>query len=347
MSADSWIKFRTKLPKDGRLRMVSRSCHADVVTDVVAAADRRNALVTLALGALARLWCLADDHADADGVLLGYTAEDVDAEVGVRGFCASLPPEWVDLSGPYVKLPDYQDHNGTTGKSRAQATKRKKKERSAGGAKQSRNERDNGHDENDHSSRDKRDTSVTREEKNREEDIQLGNSSTHVGTEGVGDADARALVLAAKALRKLGMQDVHITRPELIDLVRRGFDAETMAMTAAEITLRKASMFNDTDLHPELLELCASGATQQQMALTSEQFQHLRRSVPKLGYLQKAVIGRAQDAAANATSQTPPGPRQAQKHSATSIIKGTEYAPTDLDAFDPELRAGVAARLND
>jgi hypothetical protein len=126
----AWIKVRTVLPTDGRLRIASRKCHASTVT---------------CFGALVTLWCLADSHGDENGVLNGYTADDVDALIGVPGFCNSLPSDWIDLSGEFVKLPDYQQHNGSTGKSRSQATKRKTLSRS------------------------NRDTSVTREEKKREE----------------------------------------------------------------------------------------------------------------------------------------------------------------------------------
>lgn len=126
----AWIKVRTVLPTDGRLRIASRKCHASTVT---------------CFGALVTLWCLADQHANENGELVGYTVDDVDALIGLPGFCNSLPADWIDLSGEFVKLPDYQQHNGSTGKSRSQATKRKTLSRS------------------------NRDKSVTREEKKREE----------------------------------------------------------------------------------------------------------------------------------------------------------------------------------
>lgn len=135
--ASDWIKVRTVLPTDGRLRIVSRTCHVLPVT---------------AFGALVTLWCLADAHADESGTLVGYTCDDIDGLVGVPGFCKSLPDDWLDASGEYVKLPEYQEHNGTTGKSRAQATKRQKRHRDVT-----------------NESRSERDTSVTREEKRREE----------------------------------------------------------------------------------------------------------------------------------------------------------------------------------
>lgn len=137
MSANDWIKVRTVLPSDGRLRIASRKCHASTVT---------------VFGALVTVWCLADSHADENGVLVGYTEADIDALAEVPGFCSSLPTDWIDLSDEYVKLPNYQEHNGTTGKSRALANKRQARCRDVTDA-----------------SRSQRDKSVTRVDKKREE----------------------------------------------------------------------------------------------------------------------------------------------------------------------------------
>ncbi len=140
--AGDWIKFRKSLIKDGRVRIVSRSCHAPV---------------THVVGALVTLWSLADEYAEENGCLYGYTSDDINAEVGIESFCESLPDCWIDLSGEWVKLPEYQQHNGDTAKKRAQDQERQKRHRSV--TKTSRNERDK---------------SVTREEKNRE-DIKKNN----------------------------------------------------------------------------------------------------------------------------------------------------------------------------
>ena len=296
---DAWIKLRTKLPKDGRLRVASRKCHAPSVTDVASESVQRNALVTLTLGALVRLWCLADEHADEEGVLFGYTPADVDAEVGVPGFCASLPADWVDLTGEWVKLPDYQEHNGTTGKSRAQATKRKQKERAGiTGEKPSRNKRDADTTSPGQQSHVGNDIGVTREEKNREEPP-VGSSSTSAKTEEEARAQARAVVSLCKVLLRLGMRDVHPARPELLELADRGCTPEQAALTVAELALRKAGMFDDPDHDPELLVKFASGCKPHEMHLTDRQFETLRASVPSLGYLKSTLIGRAQDAARN------------------------------------------------
>lgn len=137
MAASDWIKVRTVLPSDGRIRIVSRTCHVLPVT---------------AFGALVTLWCLADSHANENGELVGYTCADVDELVGVPGFCEALPADWIDVAGQYVKLPNYQEHNGSTGKTRAQDSKRQKRHRGVTDV-----------------SRSERDTSVTREDKSRED----------------------------------------------------------------------------------------------------------------------------------------------------------------------------------
>jgi hypothetical protein len=87
MAGYDWIKVRTILPTDGRLRIASRKCHALPVT---------------VFGALVTLWCLADSHADENGELIGYTADDIDALVCVPGFAAALPADWIDLSGEFI-----------------------------------------------------------------------------------------------------------------------------------------------------------------------------------------------------------------------------------------------------
>ncbi|MCK5226427.1 MAG: hypothetical protein KAQ89_06875 [Planctomycetes bacterium] len=113
--AGDWIKFRKVLLRDGRVRIVSRTCHAPV---------------THIVGALVTLWAFADDYADESGVLFGYTIDDINNEVGIKKFCESLPECWIDLSGEWVKLPEYQEHNGSTGKKRAQDQARQKRHRS-------------------------------------------------------------------------------------------------------------------------------------------------------------------------------------------------------------------------
>lgn len=106
--------MRTALETDGRVRIMS---------------GHLSATCPHVLGQLFRFWCLGDKHATEDGVLYGWTAEGIDEYLNQPGFCRSMPADWIDLSGPWVKLPDYQEHNGTTAKRRASEAKRKANER--------------------------------------------------------------------------------------------------------------------------------------------------------------------------------------------------------------------------
>ena len=114
--ADDWIKFRKKLWRDGRVVTLSRKCRAARAT---------------VIGGLVALWSLADDFADAQGVLQGYTALDLDAEIGIENFCACLPPDWYTEVEGLPQLPRYHEHNGTTAKARALNSRRQNLSRSA------------------------------------------------------------------------------------------------------------------------------------------------------------------------------------------------------------------------
>ena len=74
---------------------------------------------TLLLGALARIWVIADTHIGEDDIL-ALSAHQVDKLVGIKGLCEILPNDWLQvLDGDRVKLPNYHAHNGTTAKERS------------------------------------------------------------------------------------------------------------------------------------------------------------------------------------------------------------------------------------
>jgi hypothetical protein len=333
MAVDTWIKLRTKLPNDGRLRVVSRICHASTVT---------------ALGALVTLWCLADAQADDNGVIYGYTAEDINDLVKLPGFCEALPAEWVDLSGEWVKLPEYQEHNGTTGKSRSQATKRQQKVRSVTDVA--------------NPSRTERDKSVTREEKRREDlkaPLSLSAGAGEGGlvvTDGEGKPqppldDAQAIgvgVPAAKRLRAIGIR-VTALDPTLLALCAEKYTVEEIALLSAELALRKVHLFGDPDVHPELPELLASGATQQQMLLTNAQYTAIQAGAAEIGiaYIAKALRGRRQDAIDKQSPSRPSAKGSARKPSANDNFEGKIYVGTAINQLPPELRAGFERGAGD
>jgi hypothetical protein len=108
------------------------------------------------IGALVILWSLADEYAEANGRLPGYTKEDLDRETELPGFCDALPPDWFEIKDGVIYLPNYQQHNGDTAKRRAENTARQQRLRARQNL--SRN-----------LSRGSRDKSATREEKRRED----------------------------------------------------------------------------------------------------------------------------------------------------------------------------------
>jgi hypothetical protein len=74
---------------------------------------------TLLLGALARIWIIADTHIGEDDIL-ALNAHQIDKLVGIKGLCEILPDDWLQvLDGDRVKLPNYHAHNGSTAKERS------------------------------------------------------------------------------------------------------------------------------------------------------------------------------------------------------------------------------------
>jgi hypothetical protein len=102
--AGDWIKFRKALIRDGRVLEVARKCNATRVTTI---------------GALVTLWCLGDEYCEENGTIPGYTADDLNMEIGVCGFVEALPPDWFAVVDGLPQLPAYQQHNGETAKQRA------------------------------------------------------------------------------------------------------------------------------------------------------------------------------------------------------------------------------------
>lgn len=82
---------------------------------------------TLLLGALARIWVIADTHIGEDDVL-ALNAHQIDKLVGIKGLCEILPDDWLEvLDGDRVKLPNYHTHNGSTAKERSSNALRQQK----------------------------------------------------------------------------------------------------------------------------------------------------------------------------------------------------------------------------
>jgi hypothetical protein len=81
-------------------------------------------LVTACLGAIVRLWAYADSHITEDNKL-DATFDEIDELVGLPGFAASLPSDWlVKIDEETVELPDFLEHNGTSAKQRTANARR-------------------------------------------------------------------------------------------------------------------------------------------------------------------------------------------------------------------------------
>jgi hypothetical protein len=82
-----------------------------------------------AIGGLYRLWSLADSHS-TDGILPGYSTAIIDKRTGIPGFSVALVKvDWLDLGDNGAVIPEFEIHNGSSAKRRAQAAVRKQRER--------------------------------------------------------------------------------------------------------------------------------------------------------------------------------------------------------------------------
>lgn len=121
----AWIKIEKSLETDPRVIKLARALA------VTHERYTRNACVTLVCGALTRLWIYADSHIRDDDTLdLGPA--DLDELLGLPGFCASMPADWLEvLDAERVKLPGFLAHNGVEAKKRALTQKRVAQHRDA------------------------------------------------------------------------------------------------------------------------------------------------------------------------------------------------------------------------
>lgn len=116
-----WIKIEKDLLTDPRfLRMVHAYSNA-VVTQGRCEPPRA---VTHLLGCLTNLWVYADTHIREDDTLdLG--TDEIDQLIGITGFTKLMPVDWLEIIDEHrVKLPGFQDHNGTEAKKKALTAKR-------------------------------------------------------------------------------------------------------------------------------------------------------------------------------------------------------------------------------
>lgn len=85
-----------------------------------------------AVGGCFALWSLADTHT-TDGNLPGYSADWLNAHVGINGFAAAcVRVGWLAVTDDGLQVPRFDEHNSETAKSRAQSALRVARKRAAG-----------------------------------------------------------------------------------------------------------------------------------------------------------------------------------------------------------------------
>lgn len=117
-----WIKLEKDLLTDPRFVAAAMALE-ERYSMIDEGVSERNAVTlpatTLLIGALARIWVIADTHIGEDDVL-ALSTHQIDKLIGIDGLCEILPNDWLEiLDGNRVKLPNYHAHNGSTAKERS------------------------------------------------------------------------------------------------------------------------------------------------------------------------------------------------------------------------------------
>jgi hypothetical protein len=113
--AGDWIKLRIDLQTHPKVVRILSATKSDKFR---------------AIGGLHAVWSVFDTHSQ-DGVLHGYTPETLDHIIGWQGFSAAMiSVGWLEFDDKEtLNLPEFTEHNGKSGKRRAEDQKRKRDER--------------------------------------------------------------------------------------------------------------------------------------------------------------------------------------------------------------------------
>lgn len=116
MSASDWIKMTRSLWQKPEVVRISSRMKWDRMRTV---------------GALYRVWCLADDQT-SDGFIPHYTFALIDEDVGTPGLCEAMAEVgWLIETAQGVEVPKFERHNGDSAKRRATETERKRQRRAS------------------------------------------------------------------------------------------------------------------------------------------------------------------------------------------------------------------------
>jgi len=110
--AGDWIKMRCDLQSHPKVVRILSALQADKFR---------------VIGGLHAVWCVFDTHS-TDGALSGYTPETMDHIIGWPGFAtAMIGVAWLAFDGEQtLTVPEFTEHNGASGKRRAEDQKRKR-----------------------------------------------------------------------------------------------------------------------------------------------------------------------------------------------------------------------------
>lgn len=98
---------------------------------VAAVCDRLEVSEATAVGALYRLWAIADEHSE-DGTLPAITAASLDRKVGVKGFAEAVAGVgWLAINDGFIVIERFEEHNGKSAKKRSLDARRKGSARKA------------------------------------------------------------------------------------------------------------------------------------------------------------------------------------------------------------------------
>lgn len=113
--AGDWIKMRMDLQTHPKIVRIMSATSSDKFR---------------VIGGLHAVWCVFDTHS-VDGVLAGYSPEAMDSVVGWSGLCrAMIDSGWLQYDDAnHLVMPEFDAHNGQSGKRRAEDQKRKRDSR--------------------------------------------------------------------------------------------------------------------------------------------------------------------------------------------------------------------------
>ena len=139
--AGDWIKMRSDLRTHPKVVLISSRCQRDIFGTI---------------GGLHSVWCIFDAHSE-DGILEGYTPENMDTIAGFPGLISAMASVgWMIIKPDKLICPRFDSHNSKSAKNRASEKEKKRKQRTCP-------------DSVPDLSRLHRDKNGTREEKRREE----------------------------------------------------------------------------------------------------------------------------------------------------------------------------------